>query len=111
MTGAGTAAGRVCAAQAALDAAHTAFVLETLPIKASFCRHRVAWIVGGGLLGGWALNWLPLRAWARIGAAIGGTGALLARSFLTPLIAGALLALAQTTRSEQKPAAVSPVSD
>jgi hypothetical protein len=83
---------RVVAAQVELDAAHAALASDTMPIRISLRRHRAAWIVAGGLAGGFALSWLPPRIWARIGALVGGGSALLARSVLTPMIAGALLA-------------------
>jgi hypothetical protein len=82
---------RIRLAEAELDAAHAALARDTDPIRTSFRRHRGAWIVGGGLVGGFALSWLPTRLWARVGAIVGGGAALAARSMLTPMIAGALM--------------------
>ncbi|HEY8011896.1 MAG TPA: hypothetical protein VIE67_12960 [Rudaea sp.] len=90
MTSARSAAERVRTAQTELDMAHLTLVRDTTPIRASFRRHPIAWIVTGGLLGGFALSWLPTRLWTKIDATIAGGGALLARSLLTPLIVGAL---------------------
>ena len=99
MTSARSAAQRVRTAQSELDVALAALVRDTAPIRTSFRRHPVAWVVAGGLLGGFALSWLPTRLWGKIGATIGGGGALLARSLLTPAIAAALRA--RTSGSER----------
>jgi len=53
------------------------------------------------------MAWLPRRAWARIGAVAGSCAGIVARSVLTPMIAGAFLARKQPSASvaEQQPAA------
>lgn len=91
MTKVQSAKARVRAAQAELDAAHVALARSTKPIEASIRRRRATWIVAGGLVSGLALSWLPPRLWAKIGALVGGGSAMLARSMLTPMIAGALM--------------------
>lgn len=53
-------------------------------------RHRAAVLVGTGLLGGIALETVSPQRWSRVGAALFGTGAWLARSALGPALIGAL---------------------
>ena len=53
-------------------------------------RHRLSWLIGGGLLGGFALAMLPPKRWARAGALLFGGGARLMRSALGPALLGAL---------------------
>ncbi|MGH8122179.1 MAG: hypothetical protein ACREPT_05360 [Rudaea sp.] len=101
------AAGRVRAAQAELDLAHVALGRELAPVLVSFNRHRVAWMVAGGLVGGLTLSWLPSRLSARIGATVGSSVALLARSVIGRMIAAAVLA----SPGARKAAPMSPASD
>ncbi len=89
------------AAQAELDAAHRALARSTAPIEASIRRRRATWILAGGFFGGLALSSLSPRLWTRIGALVGGASALLARSVLTPMIAGALVSRS-VAKSESK---------
>lgn len=98
-----TAQERVMLAQAELDAAHAALARDTFPLKSSLRKHRGAWIVGGGVVSGFALSFLPTRLWARIGAVVGGGSAMLARSMITPMIAGALMSLQQRSDSSAQP--------
>ena len=102
MTSARSAAERVRTAQTTLEVAHSTLLRDTVPIRASFHRHPVAWIVAGGLLGGFALSWLPIRLWTKIGATLAGGGALIARSLLTPLIVGALSPHTSDSSSKKK---------
>lgn len=53
-------------------------------------RHRLPWLIGGGLLGGLALAILPPKRWAQAGALLLGGGARLMRSALGPALLGAL---------------------
>jgi len=54
-------------------------------------RHRLSWLIGGGLLGGLALAILPPKRWAQAGALLLGGGARrLMRSALAPALLGAL---------------------
>ncbi|MGH8042107.1 MAG: hypothetical protein ACREPN_08705 [Rudaea sp.] len=57
----------------------------------------------GGLGSGLALALLPLRWWARMGAALGASAAYVARSALTPALLGA--AFAQLRRDDTEDAA------
>ena len=86
-----SAQARVRAAQAELDAAHRALARSSAPIEASIRRRRATWILASGFFGGLALSSLSPRLWARIGALVGSASALVARSVLTPMIAGALV--------------------
>jgi hypothetical protein len=87
-----SASSRVVAAQAELDNARAALINGTASAERRFRDHRVAWILGGGFVGGFALAFAPRRFWAGVGALVGSSAALAARSVLTPMIAGALLA-------------------
>jgi hypothetical protein len=49
-------------------------------------------IIAGGFVSGIALSSLPSRAWRKIGGAAATCAALVARSVLTPMIAGAIVA-------------------
>ncbi len=53
-------------------------------------RHRLALLIGSGLLGGIALATLRPKAWSRVGAVLFGSGAWLARSPVGPALLGAL---------------------
>lgn len=64
-------------------------------------RHRLAALVGAGLVAGIALETVPARRWRHAGAAVFGTAAWLARSAVGPALTGALLTrvLARTNGS------------
>lgn len=83
---------RMRAAQHDLEFAQGALRRDLVPVRAWVRRHRSACIVAGGLLSGFALAALSPRLWGRIGAAFGSSAAILARSVLTPIIAGAVVA-------------------
>lgn len=100
MTTARMAQTRIRTARAELDSAHAGIERGIAPWRRSFERRRTAWIVAGGFAGGFALSFLPPRLWARIGSLVGSSAAVMARSLVTPMIAGALLA-----RKEDRPAA------
>jgi hypothetical protein len=89
---------RIRKARSELASAQSGIERDIAPWRRAFNRRRMAWIVAGGFAGGFALSWLPPRLWARIGAAAGSSAAIVARSLLTPMIAGALLA-----RKEARP--------
>jgi len=58
--------------------------------RALAVRHRLALVLGGGLLSGFVLSTAPPKLWSRMGAALfGGCGWLL-RSPLAPTLLGAL---------------------
>ena len=100
MTTARKAQTRIRTARAELDSARAGIERDIAPWRRSFERRRTAWLVAGGFAGGFALSFLPPRVWARIGALVGSSAAVVARSLVTPMIAGALLA-----RKEDRPAA------
>jgi hypothetical protein len=79
-------------ATAELAVARSGIKRDLAPWRAAFNRRRTVWIIAGGFAGGMALALLPRRVWSRIGAVAGGGAALVARSVLTPMIAGALVA-------------------
>jgi hypothetical protein len=91
---------RIRLAEAELDAAQAALTRDTVPLRSSLRRHRGALIVGGGLISGFALCWLPTRLWARVGAIVGGGAAMAARSMITPMIAGALMSRQQAAAAD-----------
>ena len=55
-----------------------------------FDRHRLALLIGGGLLSGLALASVTPKRWSGVGAALFGGGAWLARSEVGPAIFAAL---------------------
>jgi hypothetical protein len=83
---------RVSEAQADVDAARTELADSLAVIRTRMRNHRAGVIIGAGLVSGFALSLLPTKLWARVGAVLGATGALVARSVLAPMIAGALIA-------------------
>jgi len=99
-----SARARLRVAQSETMAAEAGFRREAAVLRAWFDQHRTACIVAGGFVGGLALSSLPRRAWSRIGAVAGGGAAALARSLLTPMIAGALLARRQAASATTAPA-------
>jgi hypothetical protein len=95
---------RAAAAQRNVVAAHARVANDLVPLCAAFARHRSAWIVGGGLVSGFALAFLPRRLWSGIGALLGGTAALVARSVVAPMIAGAIVARERPAGAAEVPA-------
>lgn len=93
---------RAEAAQRNFVATRARLARDAAPLRASFERHRSAWIIGGGLVSGFALALLPRRLWSGLGALLGGTTAIVARSVFAPMIAGAIVA-------HNRPAAVAEV--
>ena len=83
---------RIEAAQNNLAAAQQRLGHDAAVLRAAFNRRRATWIVAGGLAGGFALGALPPRVWSRVGALLGTSAAIVARSVLAPMIAGALFA-------------------
>lgn len=63
-------------------------------------RQRAAVLVGAGLLGGIALETVSPQRWSRVGAALFGTGAWLARSAIGPALVGALFSSVLTRSNE-----------
>lgn len=53
-------------------------------------RHRLALVLGGGLVSGFVLTAAPPRLWSRVGAALFGGGGWLLRSPFAPTLFGAL---------------------
>ena len=83
---------RVVAAQARVDATRVELTGHVAALRAIVQRRRKTLIVGSGLVAGVAVGLLPIRFWGGFGAMLGTVGALVARSMLTPMVAGALLA-------------------
>ena len=104
-TPAKNAKARLRAAQLETDAASARLKHDVAVARAWVARHRTACIVAGGFIGGIALSSLSPRLWSRFGAVAGAGAAALARSLLTPMIAGAFLA----RRSADAPQAPEPV--
>lgn len=96
-----SASARVRRAQAELIAAQNALERNARPWYLWWCKHRSHIAIGGGLIGGLALTLLPPRWWARVGAAVGESTAIAARSVLVPVLIGALLP--QARRNESVP--------
>ena len=87
---------RIQAASADVAAAHAALRRDWAPWRVAWQRHRSALIVAGGFAGGLALSALSPRLWARAGALAAGSAAMVARSVLVPMIAGAVVAKSET---------------
>ena len=83
---------RVNEAQADVNMARAELADSLAVIRTRMRNHRTGVILGAGLISGFALSLLPTKLWARVGAVLGATGALVARSVLAPMIAGALIA-------------------
>jgi len=103
MTTARAAKTRIRTARTELALAQSELRHDLEPWREAFNRRRTAWILASGFAGGLALAWLPPRLWARIGSIAGSGAALMARSLLTPMIAGALVARAQAPVPQQAP--------
>ena len=96
---------RAAAAQLRLESARRRFRDDTAPLRAGFARHRAAWLLTGGFAGGFAVGMLPRGLWSGLGAMAGSIGAMLVRSVLTPMLAGAVVARDQDTSADRPPAA------
>jgi hypothetical protein len=83
---------RVNEAEADVNVAGAELADSLALIRMRIRKHPTAVLLGSGLLAGFALSILPTKLWARVGAVVGATGALVARSVLAPMIAGALIA-------------------
>lgn len=83
---------RADTAQRTVVATRARLAHDAAPLRAAFERHRAAWIIGGGLASGFALALLPRRLWSGLGALLGGTTAIVVRSVVAPMIAGAIVA-------------------
>jgi hypothetical protein len=104
MTTARAAKTRIRTARTELALAQSELRHDIEPWREAFNRRRTTWILAGGFASGLALAWLPRRLWATIGSVAGGGAALMARSLLTPMIAGALVARAQAPAPPIAPA-------
>lgn len=82
---------RVHQARIELEAAERALDAHRQPWHERLCRHRVALLIGSGLLSSLAFATVPQRRLAHIGASLFAGSASLARSPLMPLFLGALL--------------------
>lgn len=81
---------RVLRARMELDEAERQLELRWQPWRERLRRHRLALLIGGGLLGGIALATVAPKRWSRVGAALFGGSARLARSAVGPAVLGAL---------------------
>lgn len=63
-------------------------------------HHRSSVLIGGGLLGGFALAAVPPKSWSGVGALVFGGVARLARSPFAPALLGAFCAYASNSRIE-----------
>jgi len=81
---------RVRRAQAELDAAEQQLAERWQPWRRRFGQHRLSALIGEGLFGGLAVATVPPKHWARVGAAVFGGAAWLARSAIGPAVLGAL---------------------
>ena len=100
-----TPAVRVRAAQARVEAARLELTGHVAALRTTLERRRTTLILGSGFVAGLAIGVLPTRVWSGLGALLGGTGALLARSMLTPMVAGALLARSGLAPTDDHPPA------
>ena len=96
---------RVAAAQLRLESARARFRSDTAPLRAEFSRHRAAWLLAGGFAGGFAVGMLPRALWSGLGAVTGSISAILVRSVLTPMLAGAIVARDHDIPADRPPAA------
>lgn len=94
---------RVRAAQARVEAARLELTGHVAALRATLEQRRTTLVLGSGFIAGLAMGVLPTRVWSRVGALLGGTGALLARSMLTPMVAGALLARSGPAPADDQP--------
>ena len=81
---------RVHRARIELEAAERKLDASWQPWHERLRRHRVALLIGSGLLGGLAVATVAPKRWARLGALVFGGGAWLTRSALMPTLLAAL---------------------
>lgn len=96
---------RVRQARIELDLAQQELDQSWQPWRESLRRNKANLVIGGGLVSGLALATLPPRVWSRLGAALFGGTAWLARSKLSPALLGAFFAGLQTVPAAPKSAA------
>lgn len=102
---------RVHRAQQELDAAEQQLAAHWLPWRDRIGRHTLSLLIGSGLLGGFALSIVSPKHWARVGAALFGGSAWLARSAIGPAVLGALWTNIQSTSSSARaPATTHPAA-
>lgn len=87
---------RLKAARSEIAPAQIALQRDLAAVRAWAGRHRGMLVTASGFLGGIALSALPRRFWRGIGGAAAAIAATMARSLLTPMIAGAFLAKRQS---------------
>jgi len=97
---------RMHRARIEFDEAEQQFAAHWQPWHERMRRHRLSLLIGGGLLGGLALATVSPKHWSRVGAALFGGGAWLARSAIGPAVLGALWTNIQSPRSTLTPASV-----
>jgi hypothetical protein len=81
---------RVERARAELDQAEQQLAVRWQPWRVLIDRHRLSLLIGSGLIGGLALATVAPKRWARIGAALFGGSAWLARSGIGTAVFAAL---------------------
>lgn len=112
-----TARARVRRARQELDQAESQLATGWQRWRDRLERHRLGVLIGTGLLSGIALTTVSTQRWSRVGAAVFGSGAWLARSAVGPALIGALYTslLARPTgpdtRALQRKTHSNPVSD
>lgn len=79
-------------AKTELDQAEQQLATRCPPWRERLSRHRLSLLIGGGLLGGFALATASPRRWSRFGAFLFGGSAWLAHSPIGPALLGALWA-------------------
>jgi hypothetical protein len=89
----------VAQARAAVEQAERVLDTRCASWEKRHAGQRAAALIGGGFLGGFALAILPVKTWTRIGAAIAGTSAWLARSSLTPTLFGVVVGALRAPRA------------
>jgi hypothetical protein len=81
---------RVQRARTELDQVEQQLAVRWQPWRARIDRHRTSLLIGGGLIGGLALATVAPKRWARVGAALFGGSAWLARSGIGTAVFAAL---------------------
>lgn len=81
---------RVRNARAELEKAEQQLATRYPPWRERLGRHRLSLLVGGGLLGGFALATVSPKRWSRVGAVLFGGSAWLIHSPVGPALLGAL---------------------
>jgi hypothetical protein len=108
-TAAKNAKARLRAAQLETETASARLKQDVAVVRAWIARHQTACIVAGGFLSGVALSSLPTRLWSKVGAVAAAGAAAVARSMLTPMIAGAFLARRTADSPTPEPPSPPPV--